>query len=99
MDEHLQRLVRELGEAINDSINQSEAVNDALERIRATGNDVLLVLEATIAFKEKPTLLPDDEFPSGGLPAEERFNALSPEDRQFLKSLKIKFDEDAQEDA
>ena len=35
MDEYLQKLVQELGEAINSSINDSESVNDALDRIRA----------------------------------------------------------------
>jgi hypothetical protein len=94
LDEYLQKLVRELGEAINDSINNSEAVNDALERIRATGNDVLLVLEATIAFKEKPPELLGADSTSGDVQAEERFDNLSHEDRQFLKSLKIKFDEE-----
>jgi hypothetical protein len=95
LDEYLQKLVRELGEAINDSINNSDAVNDALERIRATGNDVLLVLEATIAFKEKPPELPGADATLGGIEAEERFDNLSHEDRQFLRSLKIKFDEEA----
>lgn len=92
MDEYLQKLVRELGEAINDAVNNSEAVNEALDRIRATGNDVLLVLEATIAFKEKPATLFDTDSPAEIVPAEERFENLSHEDRQFLKSLKIKFD-------
>jgi hypothetical protein len=95
LDEYLQKLVRELGEAINDSINNSDAVNDALERIRATGNDVLLVLEATIAFKEKPPELFGADATLGGTEAEERFDNLSHEDRQFLRSLKIKFDEEA----
>jgi hypothetical protein len=94
LDEHLQRLVRELGEAINDSVNNSDAVNDAMERIRATGNDVFLVLEATIAFKEKPPT-PGDELTAAPVPAEERFDNLSHEDQQFLKSLKIKFDDEA----
>ncbi|HYE73213.1 MAG TPA: hypothetical protein VEF04_07780 [Blastocatellia bacterium] len=92
MDEYLQKLVKELGEAINDSINNSESVNEALERIRATGNDVLLVLEATIAFKEKPADETEDQPMLDELTAEERLNELSQEDKQFLRSLKIKFD-------
>ena len=93
MDEYLQKLVRELGEAINDSINNSDSVNTALERIRETGNEVFLVLEATIAFKEK--LAEADETPPlADVPIEERLNDLSHEDRQFLRSLKIKFDND-----
>ena len=63
MDEYLQKLIQELGEAINSSIDESESVNNLLERIRATGNEVFLVLEATIAFKEKPAAS-DEESPS-----------------------------------
>lgn len=92
MDEYLQKLVKELGEAINDSINNSDSVNEALERIRATGNDVLLVLEATIAFKEKPADEADDQPVLEDVAAEDRLNDLSHEDKQFLRSLKIKFD-------
>jgi hypothetical protein len=92
LDEYLQKLVKELGEAINESINNSELVNDALDRIRATGNEVFLVLEATIAFKEKPAERPEEPIPFSDIPVEQRLAEISHEDRQFLKNLKIKFD-------
>lgn len=94
MDEYLQKLVQELGEAINSSINDSESVNDALDRIRATGNEVFLVLEATIAFKEKPAERAEEPLPFSDIPVEERITEISHEDRQFLKSLNIKFDDE-----
>jgi len=94
LDEYLQKLVRELGEAINSSINDSESVNEALDRIRATGNEVFLVLEATIAFKEKPAEREEEPIPFSDIPVEERITEISPEDRQFLKRLNIKFDSD-----
>jgi len=87
MDEELQKLVRELGEAINDSINESAGVNEALERLRAAGHDVFLVLEATIALKDKGTET------LGGSEAKP-LNDLSQEDRQFLRSLNIRFDQE-----
>jgi hypothetical protein len=87
MDEILQKLVRELGEAINDSINESAGVNEALERLRAAGHDVFLVLEATIALKDKGTET------LGGSEAKP-LNDLSQEDRQFLRSLNIRFDQE-----
>jgi len=94
LDEKLEKLIRELGEAINEAINDSEEIHEAMERIRATGNDVLLVLEATIAFKEKPAS--DEEAQPGfrDIPVEQRLAEISYEDRQFLKSLNIKFDND-----
>ena len=93
MDENLKRLVRELGEAINSSVNDSKAVNDALESIRQTGNDVFLVLEATIAFKHPPPAWASDEpARDAEVDVGERLDEISPEDKQFLKSLRISFD-------
>jgi len=81
VDQELQNLVRKLGEAINDSINNSGEVDAALETLRAAGHDVLLVLEATIAFKDK---LPDAST--------EPFPTLTYEDQQFLRNLKIRLE-------
>ena len=94
MDENLEKLIRELGEAINDAINDSEEIHEAMERIRATGNDVLLILEATIAFKEKPDGVKEDQPAFREISVEQRLAEISFEDRQFLKSLNIKFDND-----
>ncbi len=92
MDEKLEKLIRELGEAINEAINESEEIHEAMERIRATGNDVLLVLEATIAFKEKPAGDEKERPEFRDISVEQRLSEISYEDRQFLKSLNIKFD-------
>ncbi|HKQ73424.1 MAG TPA: hypothetical protein VJ810_06845 [Blastocatellia bacterium] len=94
MDEHLEKLIRELGEAINDAINDSEEIHEAMERIRATGNDVLLILEATIAFKEKPDGVKEEQPTFRDISVEQRLSEISYEDRQFLRSLNIKFDND-----
>lgn len=94
MDEKLEKLIRELGEAINNSINESEEIHEAMERIRATGNEVLLVLEATIAFKEKPAGDEEEQTGFRDIPVEQRLAEISYEDRQFLRSLNIKFDND-----
>ncbi|MEP7273088.1 MAG: hypothetical protein ABI882_16435 [Acidobacteriota bacterium] len=82
MDEELQKLVKKLGEAINDSINDSTSVNAALEELREAGHDAFLVLEATIAFKDRPIADPNSP------PLQE----LSKEDQQFLRSLNIRLD-------
>jgi hypothetical protein len=93
LDENLERLIRELGEAINNAINESEEIHEAMERIRASGADVMLILEATIAFKEKPVA--EEERPKfREISIEQRLAEVSHEDRQFLKSLNIKFDND-----
>ena len=96
MDENLEKLIRELGEAINEAINESEEIHEAMERIRATGAEVMLILEATIAFKEKPggaSAGDEEEKPKfREISIEQRLAEISHEDRQFLKSLNIKFD-------
>lgn len=96
MDEKLERLIRDLGEAINEAINESEEIHEAMERIRATGAEVMLILEATIAFKEKPVaeaVEEGEEKPKyRDISIEQRLAEISNEDRQFLKSLNIKFD-------
>jgi hypothetical protein len=95
LDENLERLIRELGEAINDAINESEEIHEAMDRIRASGADVMLILEATIAFKEKPVSEEEEERPKfRDISIEQRLAEVSHEDRQFLKSLNIKFDND-----
>jgi len=95
LDENLERLIRELGEAINEAINESEEIHQAMERIRASGADVMLILEATIAFKEKPVADKEEERPKfRDISIEQRLAEISNEDRQFLKSLNIKFDTD-----
>ncbi|HKE02517.1 MAG TPA: hypothetical protein VKE91_00555 [Blastocatellia bacterium] len=94
MDENLEKLIRELGERINEAINESEEIHEAMERIRATGNDVLLILEATIAFKEKPAGNEEERHGFRDISIEQRLAEISYEDRQFLKSLNIKFDND-----
>jgi hypothetical protein len=95
LDENLERLIRKLGEAINDAINESEEIHEAMERIRASGADVMLILEATIAFKDKPAADEEEERPKfREISIEQRLAEISHEDRQFLKSLNIKFDND-----
>ncbi len=49
MDMHLEKLITELGEAIKEAIHNSEEVNEIMERIRVTGNEILLAVDATIA--------------------------------------------------
>ncbi len=94
LDEYLQKLARELGEAINDAVNESEEVNRAIERIRAAGHNVVLGLEATIAFTDEPAEPREEPPPFEEIPIERRLAEISDEDRQFLRSLRIAFDND-----
>ena len=53
MDENLKGLMKELGNAINESLSTSEAIQETISRIKASGYNVFLVLEATIGFNKR----------------------------------------------
>ncbi len=50
MDNRLKGLMKELGEAINSSLSDSDEIAEVISRIKAGGYDVFLVLEATIGL-------------------------------------------------
>lgn len=89
MDKHLEKLLSELAQAINDAAQNSDEVNAALERIQALGTEVRLSVEVTLAVQE--SLVPP---PTRNLSIEDRLKEISSEDRKFLRSLNIKFDQD-----
>lgn len=93
MDDKLKHLMKELGEAINESLSESEPIAEVISKIKAGGYDVFLVLEATIGFNRR-----DEEEsvskPTSTEPATRRgveFK-ISAQDQKFLKSLKISVD-------
>jgi uncharacterized protein (UPF0335 family) len=93
LNENLKRLIKDLGDAINDSLSESEEIAEAIAKIKSEGYDVLLVLEATIGFSKRDEDADEREtmVPAYGEP-EFRVNA---QDVKFLKSLRISVDEAA----
>ena len=90
--------MKELGEAINESLSESEQIAEVIGKIKAGGYDVFLVLEATIGFNKqdeqtvgKPSVVAAKERRSGADP-EFKVNA---QDMKFLKSLRISLDDAA----
>ncbi len=93
----LKRLIKELGEAINGSLSESEQIAQVIAKIKDEGYDIFLVLEATIGFNHR-----DEE---GRARAPElvgsRRKSSDPEftitahDVRFLKSLRISVDDAA----
>jgi hypothetical protein len=82
LDDHLKRLLRELGHSINDSVGDSERIADAISGIRAAGYEIVLKLDATIGLARR-------EFPS---------DHMSSHDRRFLESLHIQVDHESFEE-
>ncbi len=46
-------MMKELGDAINSRISDSDEIAEVISRIKAGGYDVFLVLEATIGFNQR----------------------------------------------
>ena len=103
MEENLKELMQELGNAINESLSDSERIAGAIGEIKKAGYDVFLVLEATIGFNKrddaseesdeseaesKPVPFPKRKFESTGK------IKLTSQDQKFLKALKITIDEE-----
>jgi hypothetical protein len=90
LNPRLKQLMKELGDAINESLSESEQISDVIGKIKQGGYDVFLVLEATIGFNRRedqapvarPALVKGER---NGNP-EFRLNA---QDIKFLKSLRI----------
>src|SRR5437773_2332200 len=53
LDDRLKQLMKQLGDAINESLSESEQIGEAIAKIKEHGYDVFLVLEATIGFSKR----------------------------------------------
>lgn len=109
MEDKLKDLMQELGNAINESLSDSDRIAAAIGEIKRAGYDVFLVLEATIGFNKREEGEDEDEDAavletrletdfSDDAP---QFRAETPtrlkwttQDQKFLKALKISVDEE-----
>jgi hypothetical protein len=90
LDDNFKHLIKELGQAINESLADSANISEVMGRIRAAGYDLFLVLEVTIGFNKQGE---GGSIHRQELPAKTNTNGpdflLTTEDAQFLRSLKI----------
>lgn len=94
MEEHLKELMQDLGNAINESLSDSERIAEAIGEIKGAGYDVFLVLEATIGFNKRDDgengedieMVKTDESKEVGRTTKMRFTT---QDERFLKALRI----------
>jgi hypothetical protein len=87
--------MKELGDAINESLAESDQIAEVISKIKAGGYDVFLVLEATIGFnkhEEQPASKSTLVKSSSKTGPEFKINAS---DAKFLKSLRISTDDAA----
>jgi len=101
MDDHLKELMQELGNAINESLSDSDRIASAIGEIKRAGYDVFLVLEATIGFNKRNEVEDADgeaefEFDAS---VEQTFTSSgkvrwTSQDHKFLRALKISVEDE-----
>jgi len=101
LNKRLRSLIQKLGEAIHESVSESEDIASVVQDIRKQGFDVLLMLEATIGLNEveqQPgaALVQAKRLTSGSGAASEdaggeaeRAGGFTAQDVSFLRSLRI----------
>lgn len=91
LNEHLREMLKELGQAINESISGSGRVHDSIQRIREEGYNLYMVLDAKVGVnrRESGKGRSDDEpeeLETVGNRATFRINV---KDLRFLRSVGI----------
>jgi hypothetical protein len=87
-DAEIKRLMQNLEEAINETLNESERINDCLRALQDSGYEAFLIIDATIGFTPKGKGENENITPPPRMEDGVRLRITS-EDIKFLKSLKI----------
>jgi pentose-5-phosphate-3-epimerase len=93
VDPQLKQLMKELGYAINESLSDSEQISEVVSRIKEGGYDIFLVLEATIGVSKQGEKSQDKTSLVSTMSTNPEFR-MNDQDMKFLKSLRIKIEED-----
>ncbi len=89
--------MQDLGNAINESLSDSERIAEAIGEIKRAGYDVFLVLEATIGFNKREEGDESSDDSEIGEPQEIAASGrvrFTTQDQRFLKALRIAVDEE-----
>ncbi|MGP8269423.1 MAG: hypothetical protein ACLQLH_05100 [Terracidiphilus sp.] len=94
MTSRLRELIQQLGEAIHESVIESEQIAGVVQDIRKQGFDVLLMLEATIGLNDVAAKEGTD---SEGVPVQgDEDGTFTQNDLHFLRSLRISVEGEAE---
>jgi hypothetical protein len=100
VEEPLKHLMQELGNAINESLSESDRIAEAIGEIKKAGYDVFLVLEATIGFNRREVTDLDEEpdlevseQPKRSFETTGKIK-FTTQDHRFLRALKIAVDDE-----
>jgi hypothetical protein len=90
LNQQVKDLIQKLGEAIHESVSESDQISSVVREIREKGFDVLLMLEATIGLNE---VQEDSEDVEADEEADTADGPFTRNDLTFLKSLRITTEE------
>ena len=96
MDDVVNRLARELSDAIAAAVAEDSRVEACRERARAAGFEMRVSLEAVIGFANRSTPNAPQKVGANTKPTraiDRRNFAISANDKRFLRSLRIAADE------
>jgi len=85
LNQKVKNLIQKLGEAIHESVSESENIAGVVKNIRDQGFDVMLMLEATIGLNQVEA----DGDATAESAHEDSLGAFTHHDVTFLKSLRI----------
>jgi hypothetical protein len=101
LEDRLKHLMQELGNAINESLSESDRIAAAIGEIKRAGYEVFLVLEATIGFNKREEAAGEEAEIGEQLPSSlesdlrpKRKYRWTSQDHKFLRALKIAIDDD-----
>jgi hypothetical protein len=90
LNQQVKDLIQKLGEAIHESVSESDQISGVVREIREQGFDVLLMLEATIGLNEVEEDVEEVDAEDGN---ETEQGPFTRHDLTFLKSLRITTEE------
>ena len=95
LNDHLRQMLKELGQAINESISGSGRVHDSIQRIRDEGYNLYMVLDAKVGVNKREGRSGRKRLPAASEAANERVVEeraafrINVKDLRILKSLGI----------
>jgi hypothetical protein len=94
VDAEIKKLMKGLGESINETLGESPKINESIQAIRDAGYEVYLIIEAKIGFNRKGRG-ENETISTPAKPDEPVHLRITNEDAKFLKSLKISVDSES----
>jgi len=94
LNQKVKNLIQKLGEAIHESVSESENIAGVVKNIRDQGFDVMLMLEATIGLNQVDS---ESQEPAESS-REKPHGPFTRHDLNFLKSLRISLPDEQPDD-